>query len=390
VLAHPHPSRIPAGGLAHPLRVLTVVDSLAPAGAETVAIRIALGLDPSRFVSTICSTRPSPPEAVAAVRSAGIDVLELRRTSRADLRGWLPLLRLLRSGTVDIVHSHKFGSNLWLALLSRFANVPVVVAHEHSWSYDGSPLRRLADRELVARAATMMVAVSPADRMRMIELERIPADKVLLVPNGTAETTPGDGTRIRRELEIPPDAPVAGTVCGLRPEKEVDTALRAVSRLAVDRPGLRFVVVGDGPERAALERLAEDLAVPAHFLGRRPNEEMPDLLAAMDVVVCSSRREGMPLAVLEWMAAGKAIVATRVGGIPSILEDGEEALLVPPGDEAGLAAGLAALLDDPERRHRLGAAAQRRQRRDFRFEDTLARIEGLYEDLYEARVGASR
>jgi glycosyltransferase involved in cell wall biosynthesis len=114
---------------------------------------------------------------------------------------------------------------------------------------------------------------------------------------------------------------------------------------------------------------------------------MPDLLAAMDVVVCSSRREGMPLAVLEWMAAGKAIVATRVGGIPSILEDGEEAVLVEPQDDAALAAGIGRLLNDPEERRRLGAAALRRQRRDFRFEQTLAAIEDLYEQLYAVRPG---
>jgi glycosyltransferase involved in cell wall biosynthesis len=113
---------------------------------------------------------------------------------------------------------------------------------------------------------------------------------------------------------------------------------------------------------------------------------MPDLLAAMDVMVCSSRREGMPLAVLEWMAAGKAIVATRVGGIPSMLEDGEEAVLVPPENDAALAAGMGRLLDDPRERRTLGAAARRRQREDFRFESTLARIEALYEDLYAANA----
>lgn len=367
--------------------MLTVVDSLAPAGAETVAVRIALGLDPSRFESAVCSTRRSEPATLAELRSAGLEVLELGRSSRTDVRSWLPLVRLLRSGSVDIVHAHKFGSNLWLALLSPLVDVPVVVAHEHSWSYDGSPLRRLADRELVARAATMMVAVSPADRLRMIEIERVPADKVVLIPNGISAPPPGDRRKTRRMLEIPANAQVVGTVCGLRPEKAVDATLRALSRLTADRPELRFVVVGDGPERGSLERLAEDLGVGAVFLGLRPNHEMPDLLAAMDVVVCSSKREGMPLAVLEWMAAGKAIVAPRVGGIPSMLEDGKEAVLVPPEDDGALAEGIARLLDDPEERRRLGVAARRRQREDFEFESTVTRIEQLYEDLYATRAG---
>jgi glycosyltransferase involved in cell wall biosynthesis len=223
-------------------------------------------------------------------------------------------------------------------------------------------LRRLVDRELIGRRADAIVAVSPTDRMRMIELERIPAEKIVFVPNGIPDRPAGDGRRIRSELGLAVSDPVVGTVCGLRPEKELETTLRALGRLAPHRPQLRFVVVGDGPERARLERLAEQLGVPSFFLGHRPNEEVPDLLAAMDVLVCSSRFEGMPLAVLEWMAAGKAIVASRVGGLPAIL-------------------------DDPVERRRLGDAAQRRQRKEFRFDQTVALLESLYERLYAEAVG---
>jgi glycosyltransferase involved in cell wall biosynthesis len=184
---------------------------------------------------------------------------------------------------------------------------------------------------------------------------------------------------------------VVGTVCALRPQKELETALRALGTLAPHRPTLRFVVVGDGPERDRLERLAGDLGVTTLFLGQRPNDEVPDLLAAMDVLVLSSRFEGMPLAVLEWMAAGKAIVASRVGGIPSILEHEQEALLVPPRDHAAFAQEIGRLLDSPSERRRLGEAAQRRQWAEFRFERTLDLLESLYERLYaEAAPPAGR
>jgi glycosyltransferase involved in cell wall biosynthesis len=371
-------------GRSRRLGVLTVVDTLMTAGAETVATRIAVGLDPDRFESVVCSTRPSAPEVVEAVRAAGVEVLELRRRSRAEVWRWMPLVRLLRGGRIDIVHTHKFGSNLWLALLSPLAKGPVLVAHEHSWSYDGRPLRRLADRLLIARTATTMVAVSPADRMRMIELERIPPAKIALIPNGIPDAPRGEGVHVRRALELPVSSPVVGTVCSLRPEKGLDAALQALAELGPRRPDLRFLVVGDGPERPRLERLAKELNVRAIFLGHRPNEEVPNLLAAMDVVVCSSHFEGTPLAVLEWMAAGKAIVANRVGGIPSLLEDGREALLVAATDTAALATAIDRLLDDPDERRRLGAAARQRQRKDFRFENTLAAIQSLYERLHDA------
>jgi glycosyltransferase involved in cell wall biosynthesis len=364
-----------------------MIDALMTAGAETVATRIALGLDPARFESVICSTRPSLRRHVEAARASGVEVLELGRRSKIDVWRWKPLVRLLRSGTVDVVHAHKFGSNLWAAMLMPRGRLPVLIAHEHSWSYEGV-LRRVVDRELIARRSDAVVAVSPSDRTRMIDLERIPPEKVVFIPNGIPDRAPGDDDRVRRELGLSASDPVVGTVCGLRPEKELETIVRALGRLAPHRPRLRFVVVGDGPERGRLERLSGELGVPTIFLGHRPNEEMPDLLAAMDVLVCSSRFEGMPLAVLEWMAAGKAIVASRVGGIPSILEHDREGVLVPPRDFAAFADAIARLLDDPVDRRRLGEAARRRQRDEFRFDRTLALLEALYERLHREAAAA--
>ena len=244
------PKEGPALGLRSKERlcVVTVIDGLMTAGAETVATRIALGLDPNRFESIICSTRPSAPDHVAAAQAAGIEVLELNRRSRLDLWRWRPLVRMLRSGRVDIVHTHKFGSNIWGALLTPRTRLPVLLAHEHSWSYEGR-LHRLVDRELIARRAERIVAVSPTDRMRMIELERIPESKVVLIPNGIPDRPPGDGERTRKRLGLAPSDAVVGTVCGLRPEKELKTAVRALGMLAPQRPNLRFVVVGDGSER---------------------------------------------------------------------------------------------------------------------------------------------
>jgi glycosyltransferase involved in cell wall biosynthesis len=372
----------PGGERKDCLTVLTLVDGLMTAGAETVATRIALGLDGSRFRSILCSTRPTAPQYVAEARAHGVKVLELNRQSRLDVWRWRPLVSLLRSGGVDVLHAHKFASNLWGAMLvPPRRRLPLLLAHEHTWSYEGM-LRRVLDRELIGRRASAIVAVSPKDRMRMIELERIPGNKVVFIPNGIPDRPAGDRASARRELGLTEADAVVGTVCSLRPQKELETALRALSRLAPHRPSLRFVVVGDGPERGRLERLAEELGVRTIFLGQRPNDEVPDLVAAMDVLVLSSRFEGMPLAVLEWMAAGKAIVASRVGGIPAILEDEQEALLVPPREHNAFAQAIGRLLDEPGERRRLGDAARRRQQAEFRFEHTVGLLEALYERLY--------
>jgi len=372
------------------LCVLTVIDRMMTSGAEILATQIAVGLDPSRFESIICSTRSSAPEHVAMARAAGIEVLELKRRSKLDVWRWSPLVRLLRSGRVDIVHAHKFGSNLWAAVLSPFSSAPVLLAHEHTWSFEGKPLRRLIDRELIARRATAFLAVSEADKEKMIDIERIPSEKIRYVPNGIPDQPPGDRELVRARLGIPGEAPLIGTVCALRPQKALHVALEAVASLADEQPDLRFLVVGDGPERARLEREASVLAGRAIFLGRVPPADVPDFVAAMDVLVCSSSFEGTPLAVLEWMAAGKAIVATRVGGIPALIDDGVEGLLVSPNDSASLARAIDRLLRDPDGRRTLGMAARRRQQAEFRLERTVDVLQHLYEALYGASTGRER
>ncbi len=352
-------------------------------GAEILATQIALGLDRDRFDSIICSTRSSAAGHVSQARLNGVEVLELGRRSKLDLWRFLPLIRLLRSGRVDVVHAHKFGSNFWSAALSPVAAAPVLVVHEHTWSFRGKPLRRLIDRELIARAATVFLAVSESDRQKMIEIERIPASKIRFVPNGIPDPQIGDARRARAKLGIEQGAPVVGTVCALRPQKALHVALDAVAGLIDEHPDLRFLVVGDGPERARLERqAAAQLHGRGMFLGRRSHAEIPDLIAAMDVLVCSSTFEGTPLAVLEWMAAGRAIVATHVGGIPSIIEDTSEGLLVPPNDAPALGAAVQRLLTDPTERQRLGANARRRQQAEFQLQRTLDVLQDLYEELF--------
>jgi glycosyltransferase involved in cell wall biosynthesis len=364
------------------LRVVTMVDSLMTSGAEIIATQIATELDPARFERIVCSTRPSAPEHVAAAEARGVEVLQLDRRSKADLWRFKPLVRRLRDGT-DVLHAHKFGSNLWAALLSPIARPPVVIAHEHTWSFSGAPLRKLLDRRLIAAAADLVLAVSEEDREQLIRLEGLPPDKVRYVANGIPDPEPGDRARGREALRLDGETRVVGTVCALRPQKALEVAIDAVARTGDE--GVVLVVVGDGPERARLEEHArKTLGARAVFAGRRPYDEITHLVAAMDVLVSSSSFEGMPLAVLEWMSAGKAIVATRVGGIPSLLGDGEEGLLVPAGDPDALAGALRRLLDDPTLGARLGAAARRRQQAEFRLDRTVETVQELYESLYDS------
>ena len=340
-------------------------------------------LDAERFDRTFCVTRPSSQVLLDEVRSAGVRVLELDRGAQFDLRAWRPLLRLLRDERTHILHSHKFGSNVWCALVARLARVPVLVTHEHSWSFTDDQVRVLLDRRLIASRANAMIAVSSADARRMIAVERIPERKIRIIPNGISQPVVDDPGALRRELGLAADVPVVGMVASLRPEKRVDLLLDAVQLVAATGRACHVAIVGDGPLARELEGHARTLGLAdrVSFLGYR--SDACDLAAAFDIAVLTSDREGMPLSLLEYMALGLAIVATAVGGVPDVVADAREALLVAPGDASSVAAALTRLLDAPEERVRLGRAAAVRQAAEYDLDATVRQIELLYGELLD-------
>jgi glycosyltransferase involved in cell wall biosynthesis len=379
------------------IRVITLVDSIGTGGGERMAVQTTSLLDPDRFERTVCVTRePSEeesPEYISAtaeeLQSAGVRVIQLGRRSRTNVYAWRTLLQILCRERVDVLHSHKFGANVWAAVLGSLAHVPVIVAHEHSWSFEGRPLRRLLDRELIARASTVILAVSSEDRRRMIEIEKIPPDRVVVVPNGILDFPPATGRDVLTPLGIPLGAPVIGAVSMLRPEKGIDVLIRAAAMLKPDFPALRVLVAGDG-DRATYEALIRSLRLDdtVHLLGVRT--DVGDLLGVFQVAVSCSEREGSPLSVIEYMAAARPVVATRVGGVPDLINDGVEGLLVARRDPAALAAAIGALLRDRARATEMGRKARERQNREFTLQATVTRLEDLYQRELIRAVGATR
>lgn len=367
------------------LRVLTLVDKpTVTGGAERLAAVVAMKLDPARFESVLCaSRRTDEPLLDSELEEAGIGVLALGRRSKLDLLAWRPLVSHLRDG-VDVVHAHMFGSNVWGTVLGRLSGVPVVVAHEHTWSFQGRPLRRFLDRELVSRLADVFVAVSGEDRRKMIEVEGVDPAKIRLIPNGIPSPANGGVGDVRADLGIEPGAPVLGVVCELRAQKALEVLFEAAAILLSEFPTLKVLVAGDGPERARLEEASQRLGVEDAVLLLGIRRDVPAVLAAVDVAVLCSDYEGSPLSVMEYMAAGKPVVSTRVGGVPELVEEGVHGLLVEPRDPAALAEAVARLLRDPALAKRLGAQGRERQQREFSLEAMVRRIEDLYEELWLA------
>jgi glycosyltransferase involved in cell wall biosynthesis len=362
-------------------------------GAERLAVDLTLSLDRTRYEPLFCAIKPPrTPTREGELREAGVAYFPLGLGTIRDPRVIPTLVRLLRRERIDILHAHLWDANLVGTIAGRLARTPVILAHEHTWSYEGEPLRRLTDRLVIARAASTMVCPSEEDRRKMMKVERIPERRIRVVRNGILPLPEPSGAELRAELGIPVEAQVVGAVAVLREQKRIDVLIDSLGLLAQRLPDPHLVVAGDDAgigNRRRLEQMikARGLGDRVHLIGRR--SDIADVLAAFDVACLSSDYEGMPLSVMEYMAAGKAIVATRVGGIPEIVDDGVEALLVPRRDPAALASAVERLLNDPALALSLGTAARARQRRELSLGAMVERVESLYEELSGSRGSAA-
>jgi glycosyltransferase involved in cell wall biosynthesis len=374
---------------------MMLTDSIAIGGAEKLVVDLAESLDPSRFRTTVCLTRAITTYDRAnqslswrrrdQLRAAGVEVLELGRRSRANATAWARLLRFMHTEDVAVIHAHKFGSNFWGAVTGALGRTPVVLAHEHSWSFEGQQMRQLVDRLVISRLADAVIAVSRADRQRMIDVVGIPPERIVFIPNGIPAPVRGDPHAVRRSTGISETAPVLVSVGNLLPAKAYDVMLQALALVRPSFPEVRLLVAG-GRDPRQLQRLAAQLGIEdaVTFLGLRT--DIPDVLAAANIAVSSSDHEGSPLAAMEYLGAGLPVIATAVGGMPDLITSGETGILVQRRDPSALASAIQQLLANPDQARAMGEQGRIRQRRDFSLDAMVARVETLYTDLLEANL----
>ena len=368
-----------------PLRLLLVVDSLEVGGAERHVVDLAAALRrKGHEVEVACSVAGG---LAQRLQEDGVPFRPLterlvkRRVSPAYARG---VGRLLREKRFDLVHAHIYASAVAAAIATRRTG-PRLVITEHTEAAWQTWWTRRVSRWAHGRASHT-IAVSTPIRRRLIGKDRVPHERISLIPNAVipADDDPPDlsGTLPDGWLE----GPLVGVVARLQPEKGVATFLKAAARVSKASPEARFLVVGDGPLREELLGLAGRLGMEdrVRFLGYRTDARA--LIGLLDVLVVPSLTEGSPLIVLEAMAAGVPVVASAVGGIPDQARHGEEGLLVPPGDPEALAGAMGELLRDPSRARLLGAAGRRRTENEFSHETLVRRIEGIYRAVLEGKI----
>lgn len=359
-------------------RILQTIETGGPGGAERVMINLVSRLhqDRAHGVSSLLIRSGWLMDRLIET-GAPLHQLELKRS--IDPFFLRSLVRLIRRERVGLIHSHEFAMTLYGGVAGAITGVPVVsTIHGRSY-YPDAPRRVQALRMLSRRSR--MVAVS--DELRGFLTDSLGVRGVEVIPNGIDVDRYSGGAReaTRAELGFGPDDVVIGAVGNLYPVKGHTVLIEAVARLAPAFPTLRIAIAGRGDEESALRTQAKEagLGDRLHLLGFR--DDVPALLSAFDLYTLPSFSEGQSLALMEAMAAGLPIVASRVGGNPELLREGESGLLFDAGDSAGLAEALRRLIDDPELSRRLGAAARIRARKEFGVERMVDRYLALYQTL---------
>jgi glycosyltransferase involved in cell wall biosynthesis len=365
------------------LPIALVLTSFDPGGTERQMTELIGRLDPSRFaVHVACFRRDGLWRS--KVEAAAIEVAEfpLRGFASASAaRELMRFARWCRRRRLTVVHACDFYANVFALPAAALARVPVRIGSRRDLVLPGRTAAQYRLQRLAYRAAHVVVANSRAAAAQ-VQHDGVARTRIAIIPNGidlTRYAAPRGGRPTR----------VVTTIANLRPEKGHDGWLAAAPEVLRRHPDVVFHIVGDGPCRAALEHEAAALGIASsiRFLGHR--EDVPEVLRDSDVFVLPSRSEAFPNGVVEGMAAGLPVVASDVGGIPELIENGRTGVLVPVGDTAALANTLIRLLDDPGYATALGTGGREVIARGYSFERMVASFEALYLERAGLRLSSS-
>ena len=373
-----------------PLRVMFVITSMPVGGAETLLVDLVRRMDRQRFLPELCCLKYFDPlgELLANEIPAFTGLL----AHKYDLRVLPRLVRLMRRRRIDAVVTVGTGGDkmFWGRLAAWLAGAPVICSALHS---TGLPDHVELSNRLLSPLTDAFIAVAEPHGRYLATHEGCPAKKIRVIPNGVdvERFHPRWPNRaLPQELNLDPTAPVAGIVAALRPEKNHELFLNVAALVHGSLPDARFLIVGDGPQRAKLETLAHDMGIAetVRFLGTR--SDIPEVLALMDVLLLTSHMEANPLCLLEAMATEKPVVATQVGSVTETVLHGWTGYLVPPGDSRSMAAHVLELMANRTRAGIMGRAGREHVIAHWSVDRMVRGYEDLIADIYAAKCGPDK
>lgn len=365
------------------MRIVYVIDSLKVGGAEMLLLDMLRTYGDQGHRLAVAYFTPGPLER--EVTALGVPAFRVSRNGLADPTALPRLLGFIRRERPDVVHTHLRKSDLVGQLAAALAGVPVRVSSIHNTD----PWRRKAALSRINRLLNSpcqrVIAVSQEVHDYLLATHAYPPEKLVTIDNGIdlarfdpQRQPPAD---LAAAWGLDPTAPTIGVIGRLEPQKGHSVLLEAAVRVTRELGEARFLVIGDGPLRTQLEARRSGLGLDGRVIFTGVLRDIPATLAALDLVAFSSLWEGLPVTMLEAMAMARPVVATAVGGIPGVLCDGENGVLVRAGDPEALAHGLLRVLRDPQLARRLGQQAREVVLQHYSAQTMHRRILDLYQGL---------
>lgn len=370
--------------------VLQLITELDIGGAEKVLLSLVRKLDKDKY-NIMVGYMKGEGNLVEDFREAGVKVFNLKMRTRVDVRAVIRLYRLLKKENIKIIHTHLIQADICGFLAGKGAGVPVIISTKHGpnefrkrfsipvW-LDG----------IFGNHSDRIFAVSQAVKDFLMEWEKISKDKFTVINNGIdleEFNIDIDIPRKKEELGLSLSSKVVGSVGRLDECKGYMFFLKAMPKILEHVPEARFIFVGEGPLRSKLEKMSRELKVEQNIIFLGVRRDIPEILSAMDLFVLPSIVEGFGIVLLEAMAMGKPVIASRVGGIPEIVKDGVTGILVEPASPSDLASSIVKLLKDPLEAKRIGEAGREEVKRRFTAEAMTQKIELVYNEIFNLKSG---
>ena len=372
------------------LKILHLIETTGPGGAETVMLNIVSRLDSSLFQSLVIVTGRG--WLYDSLTNAGVQTMIIESQGANDWRFVRRVVGLIREKNIDVIHSHLNGMNFYACLAGVVSSRPVVTTfHGVIGDWNHKTVKNRLKYALIRSASRCIVTVSEFLKHQLAQTWAFPHSKMTRIYNGVdfdmldRMVASGD---LRTSLNIPVGVPVIGMVGNIRATKGYDHYVRA-ARLVVDkRPDCRFLIVGQGSGKLLeqITSLIKELHVEERMILTGFRDDIPNVLKQLDIFVLASTSEGLSIATIEAMGVGKPVVVTDSGGPSEIVKNGETGFVVPPGDAEAMAQRIVKLLDDGPLAAKFGERGRDDVRSRFTIEQNVQSYAGLYQGCLERRV----
>jgi glycosyltransferase involved in cell wall biosynthesis len=365
--------------MAHKYKVLHLVESLDIGGLEKLTAEIVGGLNKNEFEAEIWSIYRGG-ALVDDLRKRGIAVRVLGISSYYNPFNIFKLAKAFKEAKPDIIHSHVYFASTIGRLAGKIANVKVLINHVHS-TYTHYNYRNLLIERVLSGITCKTICVSNSVKEFVLTKEKISPSKVDVIYNGISFKDQLTRQQARQKYNAADHELIITTVANLHINKGHKVLLDAFSNILKKSPQVKCWIIGKGPEEKELKEQVKELNIEANVIFWGGRSDVFDMLAASDIFVLASiEREGMALSVVEAMASNVPVVVTKVGGLPELIQDKKEGLVIPPNDSNKLTEALEELINDPHKRQIFAQEANKKFHAKFESQKMISRIEQLYRD----------